>query len=176
MENLTTAIEAGAGGGIGAAVLGARRVPHRVGEIPGAVAGANQRFELALNLRDGALPVLEPGRLNTVQRVDLLARSTKDPIPASLDVFDKVNDQPAAAKKDTLAKDPALGDLLIGELSNIAVPTNPVGELKLFFDDKTMEDPWIAITWSGEATTRGCGNLSGDSNVCKVRCCNWHAY
>jgi hypothetical protein len=80
--------------------------------------------------------------------VDILAGSTKDPVPASLDVFDQVNDQPASAKKDTLAKDTALGNLLVGKLVQIALPAKPVGELKLFFDDKAMADVWIVVKWS----------------------------
>ena len=116
--------------------------------------GANQRFELTLNLREEHYPFWSQGRLDSVTRVDILARSTKDEIH----VYDKVNDQPTPAKKDTLAKgsNPALGNLLAGTLSNIAVPrnpvgeVNPVGELKLFFEHKTMEDLWIMVTWSGK--------------------------
>jgi hypothetical protein len=32
----------------------------------------------------------------------------------------------------------------------IALPTNPVGEFQLFFEDNTIEDLWIAITWGNE--------------------------
>jgi hypothetical protein len=121
------------------------------GQTPGA-----QRFELALNLRDKHYPFWSQGRLKKVPRVDILARSSKprDQIPAELVVFDKVNDIPAAAMKDTLAKNPALGDLLSGRFTGgatgIALPDKPVGELGLFFDDKAMSDLWIAVTWGGE--------------------------
>ncbi len=116
--------------------------------------GANQRYQLTLNLRDEHYPFWSQGRLESVTRVDILARSTKDPVPASLGVFDQVNDQPAAAKKDTLAKDAALGNLLVGKLTGgatgIALPVKPVGELKLFFNANAMSDLWIAVTWSSE--------------------------
>lgn len=148
VKNVATTIEAAQAAGSVRLFSVRHEFPTEWAKFQGQTPGANQRFELALNLREEHYPFWSQGRLNSVLRVDLLARSTKDPIPASLDVYDKVNDQPAAAKKDTLAKDPALGNLLVGKLSNIAVPTNPVGELKLFFDDKTMEDLWITVTWS----------------------------
>jgi hypothetical protein len=150
VKNVATTIEAAQAAGSVRLFSVRHEFPTEWAKFQGQTPGANQRFELALNLREEHYPFWSQGRLNSVLRVDLLARSTKDPIPASLDVYDKVNDQPAAAKKDTLAKDPALGNLLVGKLSNIAVPTNPVGELKLFFDDKTMEDLWITVTWSSE--------------------------
>lgn len=111
-----------------------------------------QRFELALSLRPEHYPFWSQGRLNSVTRVDILARSTQDPVPASLDVFDKVNDQPAAAKKDILAKDPALGGLLVGGLTGgatgIILPEKPTDEIKLFFNERAFADLWIAVTWS----------------------------
>lgn len=110
--------------------------------------GDNQRFALAINLLAEHYPFWSQGRLNSVNGVDILARSTTDPVPASLDVFDKVNDQPPAANHDTLAKDTALGNLLVGKLVKIASPAKPVGELKLFFNDNAMADLWIAVRWS----------------------------
>jgi len=54
-------------------------------------------------------------------------------------------------KKDSLAKgDTTFGNLLVGKLTQIALPTNPVGGFQLFFDDNTMEDVWIAVTWGNE--------------------------
>jgi hypothetical protein len=48
-----------------------------------------------------------------------------------------------------LTKDAALGGLLAGKLTNIALPANSVGEMKLFFEDKVIKDMWLAITWKG---------------------------
>lgn len=101
---------------------------------------ANKRYELALNLRSEHYPFWSKGRLNSSKRVDILARS-----PAtSLDVFEKTEDMMA---KCSLAKMPNFGDLLIGKLS---WETKPLGEFKVFFEDRTMEDLWIAVTWSSE--------------------------
>lgn len=130
-----------------------REFPAEWARFQGQTPAANQRFELAFDLRPEHYPFWSYGRLDSVERVDILACSSKDAVPASLDVFDEVNGQPPTVKKDTLVKDVALGNLLVGMLTagatGIALPTGPVGELKLFFDDKALNDLWIAITWSG---------------------------
>jgi hypothetical protein len=50
-------------------------------------------------------PFWSQGRLNTVTRVDILARSTQEPPPGSIDVADKSGQNDPAAKKDSLVKD-----------------------------------------------------------------------
>ncbi|MBO7743716.1 hypothetical protein I8J29_05875 [Paenibacillus sp. MWE-103] len=84
--------------------------------------------------------------------MDILVRSAKAQPPASMDVFDQVNDQPQEAKKDTLAKAAELSNLLIGKLTGgatgIALPAKPKGELKLFFGENSIADLWLAITWN----------------------------
>jgi hypothetical protein len=109
-------------------------------------ADANQRFELIVGLRPEHYPIWSQGRLNSIVRVDMLARSTQDPVPGSLDVFEKA-DKNDTAKKGTLVKDAAYGNLLHGPLA-AGVLERPTGELKLFFDDKKISDLWIAVTWS----------------------------
>ncbi|MCL6542206.1 MAG: hypothetical protein K6T87_16745 [Roseiflexus sp.] len=108
-----------------------------------------QRRELALTLRPEHYPFWAQGRLaqGSVTRVDLLARSEQAPVPGSMDVFNKISDQPNAAEKDTLAKDAALGNLLIGILDKIPLPDKPTGEFKLYFDDARLSDLWIAVSW-----------------------------
>ncbi len=109
----------------------------------------NQRFELALTLRAAHYPFWGQKRLNQVRRVDILARSTHPPIPASLDVWDQLDDQPAPANRDSLIKDAALGNLLVGKLTNIALPASPTSDLTLYFGTRALDDVWIAVTWSG---------------------------
>jgi hypothetical protein len=109
---------------------------------------ANQRYELALTMREEHYPFWSQGRLNSVARVDILARSTATPTLGSVGVADKADKNDATTKSDTLVKDISLGNLLVGKLVTIALPANPVGDLKLFFDDKAMADLWIAVTWS----------------------------
>jgi hypothetical protein len=151
-------LKAPADGSLGVAAVRLFSVRH---EFPTAWAdfqsqtpAANHRYELALTLRPEHYPFWSRGRLESVARVDLLARSTKDPVPASLVVFDQANDQPAKAKEDTLAKDAALGNLLVGRftggVTGIALPAKPVGQINLYLEERTLENLWIAITWSPE--------------------------
>ena len=153
MANLNAAIEAAQAAGSVRLFSMRHEFPTEWAKFQNQTPGANQRFELALALREEHYPFWSQGRLNSVTRVDILARSTKDPAPANLDVFDKASDLPQAAKKDTVNKDAALGNLLVGKLTGgatgIALPAKPEGELKLFFaDNKAMADLWIAVTWS----------------------------
>jgi hypothetical protein len=108
--------------------------------------GANQRFELMLNLLHEHYPFWSQGRLTSVKRVDILADSSN----SSLDIFAKADRNDGA--KDSLMKGPSFGDLLVGKFTNIALPVNPVMEsaIKIFFADKNLNDLWIAITWSSE--------------------------
>ena len=120
----------------------------------GQVPSAGDRNELVIKLRQEHYPFWSQGRPKSVTRVDILARSTEDSAPASLPVFDKASDLSQAAKKDTLNKDAALGDLLVGKLTGgatgIELPANPEGELGLFFADKAIADLWIAVTWNSK--------------------------
>jgi len=110
--------------------------------------GANERFQLALSLRDEHYPFWSQDNLKSVARVEIVARSARQ--PASLEVFDRASKNDAATKKDVLNKDPSLGKLLTGRLVNIALPNKPVGDLKLYFENRDMEDLWVAITWGGQ--------------------------
>ena len=56
-----------------------------------------------------------------------------------------------SGNNDTLASIPLLNNLLTGSLNKIALPaaitdtTHP--PLTLYFDNNSMDDLWIAITW-----------------------------
>jgi hypothetical protein len=110
--------------------------------------GANQRFLLELGLRAEHYPFWSQGRLTSVTRVDVLARSSKAVAPASVDVFDRADKADAATKHDTLAKDVGMGNLLIGKFTGMALPATPVEDVKLYFNDNEVADLWIAVTWS----------------------------
>jgi hypothetical protein len=111
--------------------------------------GANQRYELALTLRPEHYPFWSQGRLDRVVRIDLLAQSFDEPAPVTITVADRPDKTDAGTQKDTLTKDPALNDLLVGKLTNVALPARPTDELKLYFEDAKLGDLWIAVTWSG---------------------------
>ncbi|UVO28152.1 hypothetical protein [Bradyrhizobium arachidis] len=123
--------------------------PNEWAKFQGQVPGANQRFVLELGLREEHYPFWSKGRLTSVTRVDVVARSSKAATPATLDVFDKADKTDGATKHDTLTKDVTMGKVLTGNFTSMALPAAPVGDLKLFFDDKELGDLWIAVTWSG---------------------------
>ena len=127
-------------------------VPH---EFPGEwarfrtqAAVLNQRVPIELELRNEHYPYWSRGRLNTVKRVDVLARASADPPPNSLEMADAAGDG-GAVKKDQLVKDVAMGNLFIGRLNNVPLPAKPAGELKLFLDSNALSDLWLAVTWGG---------------------------
>ena len=109
---------------------------------------ASQRFELKINLLPEHYPFWSKDRLNGVTRVDILGQSTQKPVPGSVEVADKLDKNDATAKTDILSKDSALGNLLVGKLTNIGLPTKPDGELKLFVDSNAFSDFWLAVTWN----------------------------
>jgi hypothetical protein len=144
VDNLNTLIEEAQAAGSVRLFSIRHDFPSEWARFQGQKPGPNQRFELALNLRAEHYPFWSQERWKSVKRVDILVRSKK----TSLDIFDKVDQNDATVKKDSLTKDLTFGNLLKGRLTNIALPANPVGEFKLFFEDNRIEDLWIAITWS----------------------------
>lgn len=119
------------------------------------VPAAGDRFELALTLRPENYPFWSQRRLPNggfvplgVEGVDVLARPAAA-LPPNLDVFDKPNDTGTPANKDTLIKDQQIyGELLAGKLSNIELPATATQQVKFYFEDRNLDDLWIAIRWS----------------------------
>ena len=107
--------------------------------------GPDQRAALTLNLRDEHYPFWSQGLTKSLKSVDILARSSKDSVPASLAIFDRAASQPAG-QSDTLKPNSALGNLLTGTLSNIELPA-PVGQFTLFFEDNSLDELWLAVKW-----------------------------
>lgn len=120
--------------------------PTEWAKFQGQIPGANQRFALELGLREEHYPFWSKGRLTSVARVDVVARSSKVVTPATIDVFDRAGK--ADETKDSLAKDAGFGNLLVGKLTNITLPSAPEGSVRLYFDDKALVNVWIAVTWS----------------------------
>jgi hypothetical protein len=123
--------------------------PNEWAKFQAQVPGANQRFALELGVREEHYPFWSKGRLTSVTRVDVVACSSKAATPATIDVFDKADKTDDTAKHDTLTRDATMGNVLIGKFTSMALPAAPVGDIKLFFDDKELGDLWIAVTWSG---------------------------
>lgn len=123
--------------------------PNEWAKFQAQLPGANQRFALELGLREEHYPFWSKGRLTSVTRADLIARSSKAATPATIDVFDKADKTDGTTKHDTLTKDVTMGNVLIGKFTSMALPAAPVADLKLYFDEKDLGDLWVAVTWSG---------------------------
>jgi hypothetical protein len=83
----------------------------------------------------------------TVQRVGLFARSAAAAPPATLDVWGTGDVTDAAAEPDTLAAIDTLGGMLVGAFDKLPLPASPIGTLRLYLDDRELEDLWVAVTW-----------------------------
>lgn len=78
----------------------------------------------------------------------------------TINVYD-TPDKPPSGNADVLARNPALGKLLSGHLVKIGAPKNkniqditdfsmaPRQALNLYFEDNSMRDLWLAVTWKG---------------------------
>jgi hypothetical protein len=119
--------------------------PTEWARFHGQTPAADKRFELVVNLREEHYPFWSRERLERVPRVDLVARSTGSP-PPRLEIFDKA-DRADTVENAALAKDAALGNLLVGKLTDTALPPSPIGQIKFFFNDNKIADLWVAVTW-----------------------------
>jgi hypothetical protein len=67
---------------------------------------------------------------------------------ATVNINDKAD---MTGNADALSKNPLMGNLLNGSLSNIGFPAaitdSTHAPLTLYFDDNFMEDLWMAINW-----------------------------
>jgi hypothetical protein len=116
------------------------------------IAGAILTAELQLALVAEMYPfwsqaIVGSGALKAVEFFAEMAPSDKT---GSIGIYDKADQ--SGTKKDVLVRNPLMGNLLVGSLTkNVPLPAaitdamNP--PLTLFFDNNTMEDLWMAITW-----------------------------
>lgn len=148
---LKTAIESDEGKGNVRLFSVRQEFPTEWAKFKNADMTGGKRAELAIKLLAEHYPYWTQGRLAGVARVDILARGSAAAV-ANVDVFDKANDVGGPSKKESLVKLP-LDGLLHGQLASkpdtIALPDSPMGELKLYFSDKALDDIWLALQWTG---------------------------
>jgi Tc toxin complex TcA C-terminal TcB-binding domain len=97
--------------------------------------------ELSLNLRPEHYPFWSQHNLTAVKRIDCLAQSTKD--------IEVASNAAGTENKTTLAKNASLGNLRTAKLPDAILPS-PIGPFTLHFNDNSMEDLWLAISWGKE--------------------------
>lgn len=115
------------------------------------VGGATHTAELQLTLVPELYPFWSQGIVGSgsLKAVHFFAEMTSADTTPSINVYGKAD---KSGNPDTLARDPLLGNLLAGSLTKITpLPaaitdaTNP--PLTVYFDNNSMEDLWLAITW-----------------------------
>ncbi|HEY2231723.1 MAG TPA: hypothetical protein VGI22_29080, partial [Xanthobacteraceae bacterium] len=80
--------------------------------------------------------------------VEFFAEMAAGDTTATVNLNDKADQ---SGKRDSLVKNPQLGNLLSGSLAKIALPaavsdaTHP--PLTLYFDHNSMENLWMSINW-----------------------------
>jgi hypothetical protein len=115
------------------------------------VGGATPTAELQLTLVPELYPFWSQGIVGSgsLKAVQFFAEMTPADTTPSINVYGKAD---KSGNSDTLARDPLLGNLLAASLTKITpLPaaitdaTNP--PLTVYFDNNSMEDLWLAITW-----------------------------
>lgn len=105
---------------------------------------AGGRRTLTVTLREAHYPFWSTGRLSRVTGVRLFAHQTRP----TLTVFDGTG---AGARQDVLARDPGLGNLVTGRLTNVKPAAAPVGEFTVHLESADFDDLWFAVDWAGPA-------------------------
>lgn len=105
--------------------------------------------ELSLPLTPELYPFWAQGIVGTsmAKAVEFFAEMPAGDKTTTLNGYDKPN---KAGNTFALSRNPLLGNLLMGNLPNASLPatvTDAKHPLTLYFDDNSMEDLWLAITW-----------------------------
>lgn len=116
------------------------------------ITGATKAAELTLKLREEHYPFWSRGRVEVTKRMDVFARATKD-TKNEIEFSSKLDDagdlDPTV--KDKLVKDPAFLGLRAGKLDKVPLPkpihSEPEEKFTIFFNDNSMDNLWIALTW-----------------------------
>ena len=66
--------------------------------------------------------------MNTVIRIDLVARSAEDPAPTTLTVADRADKTDAGSRRNALTKISSLNDLLVGRWTRFLLPPQPASK------------------------------------------------
>jgi hypothetical protein len=115
-----------------------------------AISSATPTAELQLALVAELYPFWSQGIIGSkpVRGIEFFAQMDATNSATTVNINDKPD---MSGKADTLVPNPLLNNLFSGSLTNIALPaaitdaTHPA--LTLYFDNNTMDDLWLAITW-----------------------------
>jgi hypothetical protein len=107
------------------------------------ISGATDYAELSFELLEEHYPFWSRGSIEQVHQLDLFAKSKKAVKVKAPEKAVKVK-VPAGTVEDALGGQ--LGDLRVGRLSNVPLPT-PTGKVTWLLSDNTMSDLFFVATW-----------------------------
>ena len=116
------------------------------------IGAATPTAELLLTLTDELYPFWADAIVGSapVKAVQFFAEMLSSDRTTTVNLNDKADQ---SGHPDTLTRDPSMGGLLSGALTKIPLPAavtdNTHPPLTVYFDDNSMADLWIAITWGG---------------------------
>ena len=131
VENLTSLIKTAEAAGSVRLFSVRHEFPSEWARFQSRGSNSDQRYELKLTFRPEHYPFWSKKRLNNVKQVDILCKSSEEKVPAIIKISKTAPG--GSTEEDWLVKDPNLGDLLIGNLSKLGLPTKPDEELKIFW-------------------------------------------
>jgi hypothetical protein len=114
------------------------------------IGGPTLTAELSLTLAPELYPFWAQGIVgsNPIKAAQLFAEMAPKDNTTTINLYSKAD---KTGNHDNMARNPLLGNLLAGNLNKIALPaavtdaTHP--PLTLYFDNNSMENLWLAITW-----------------------------
>lgn len=110
-------------------------------EFPNEWAKFKITSKLTLNLKEEHYPFWSQGRCNALKQVEIFAKGGDE---SDIQVTQIQPDE--ESKMDILTKSDLYGGLRSGKLRNISVPA-PIGMFTLHFNENSMEDILLAVTW-----------------------------
>lgn len=114
------------------------------------IAGTTPTAGLSLTLLPEHYPFWARGIVGSapVKAVEFFAEPLPTANTTTINLYEKAD---KTGNSDSLAQNPALGDLLAGNLTKIPLPAAITDQnhppLTVFFDNNALKDLWVAITW-----------------------------
>lgn len=113
------------------------------------IGGTTTTAQLSLSLTPELYPFWAQGIVDKSQlkAVEFFAAMPAGDKTTAINGFDKPN---KAGNAFALSRNPLLGNLLVGNLPKPSLPaavSDATHPLTLYFDDNTLQDLWLAITW-----------------------------
>lgn len=102
--------------------------------------GEGEFVPLTIELREEHYPFWSKGRLETVKKVEILAKTT-----GGIDIFEGIDEEGAGTGRSNSLESNHLGSLYGAEIDML--PASPIGPYTLYFSSNEVKDLWLALTF-----------------------------